>query len=30
MIYIPSFIKIVSGVEKLIRGDTHKDTSRGR
>jgi hypothetical protein len=23
MIYIPSFIKIGSGIRKLIRGDTH-------
>jgi hypothetical protein len=26
MIYIPSFIKIGSGIQKLLRGDTHTDT----
>jgi hypothetical protein len=26
MIYIPGFIKIGSGIRKLIRGDTHTDT----
>jgi hypothetical protein len=24
MIYIPSFVKIGSGIQKLIRGDTHR------
>jgi hypothetical protein len=26
MIYIPSFIKIGSGIEKLMQRDTHTDT----
>jgi hypothetical protein len=26
MIYIPSFIKIGSGTQKLLEGDTHTDT----
>jgi hypothetical protein len=26
MIYIPSFIKVGSGIQKLLRGDTHTDT----
>jgi hypothetical protein len=28
MIYIPSFIKIGSGIQKLIREDTHTDTQK--
>jgi hypothetical protein len=28
LIYIPSFIKIDSAIQKLIRGDTHTDTQR--
>jgi hypothetical protein len=26
VIYVPSFIKIGSGVQKLLRGDTHTHT----
>jgi hypothetical protein len=28
MIYLPSFIKIGSGIRKLIRGDTHTHRER--
>jgi hypothetical protein len=30
MIYIPSFIKIGSGIEKLMQRDTHTDTWDGK
>jgi hypothetical protein len=30
MMYIPSFIKVGSGVRKLIVGDTHTNTQTGR
>jgi hypothetical protein len=30
MIYVPSFIKIGSGIEKLIRRGTQTDTQRER
>jgi hypothetical protein len=26
VIYVPSFIKFGSGVQKIMRGDTHRDT----
>jgi hypothetical protein len=26
VIYLPSYIKIVSAIEKFIGGDTHRDT----
>jgi hypothetical protein len=28
--YIPSFIKVGSGVQKLLRGGTHADTQTAR
>jgi hypothetical protein len=28
VIFMPSFIKIGSGIQKLIRGDTYTDTER--
>jgi hypothetical protein len=30
MIYIPSFIKTSSGIQKLMGGDTHIDTQTAR
>jgi hypothetical protein len=30
MIYIPSFMKTGSDIQKLIEGDTHRDTQRER
>jgi hypothetical protein len=30
MIYIPSFIKIGSGIQKLLGGDTNTDTQTAR
>jgi hypothetical protein len=30
MTHILSFVKIGSGIQKLIRGDTHRDTQTGR
>jgi hypothetical protein len=30
MIYMPSFIKTGSGIQKLIAGDTHRDTQTAR
>jgi hypothetical protein len=29
MIHIPSFIKIGSGIQKSLKGDTHTDTQQG-
>jgi hypothetical protein len=29
MMYVPSFIKIGSSIQKLIGGDTHADTQQG-
>jgi hypothetical protein len=29
MIYVPSFIKVGSAIQKLIAGDTHTDTQKG-
>jgi hypothetical protein len=30
MIYVPSFIKIDSGIQKLLGGDTHTETQTRR